>query len=305
MKYFINSVALTSLFFSAIFFKQAQSLHLRHLQTHQVNGSNVVSLCALNNKVISVQQGNPFFISWQISEQGEMYRSYPARRETIKVNDCLPILGLCAHGNMLISWTISHINTWRVLGVLKDEPIIPLCVQDLSKSEEVESIMSISNNRLIVTKKSKSIQRKLRNEFWKITEDGTIKHLSTIKNSKHAAMCTYGNLLFYEESQGLIKGALIEAIRMSFTDLALSQEAHNDFITTLHANNGLLFSASIDGSIKIWQISQNGELTLLHTQESAHTQAIYALCTYNDLLLSSGADGTIKTWRIEATEQAI
>lgn len=164
----------------------------------------------------------------------------------------------------------------------------------------------MSDNKLIVTKinlseSNKSTPCALSNELWKITEDGTLERLSTIRNFKHAPMGTYENLVFYEESQGLIKGAKFEAHSMSLISVALSQQAHNYFITTLHVSNGLLFSASTGNSIKVWQISQNGELELLHTQTDAHTQAIYALCTYNDLLISSGADGTIKIWKIETT----
>ena len=91
MKHFISPIVLTTLFFSSIFFKQAYSLHLRHLQTHQVSGSNVVTLYALNNKVISLQQGNPFFASWEINDEGEMYPSNPARRETTTVQDFVKI----------------------------------------------------------------------------------------------------------------------------------------------------------------------------------------------------------------------
>lgn len=306
MKYFINSVALALLFLSSIFFEQALSLHLRHLHTHQVNGSNVLVLCALNNKVISVQQGDSFFTSWQINDDGEMnlFHSPRRARNTAQVKDCFEISGLSSQDNILISWTREHIKTWQVPN---NGPITPLRMLKLGNSESIENIVSISDNRLIVTKinlskRNQSTKNQFSNEFWKITEDGTITNLKTIKNSQYGAMCTYNNLLFYEESQGLIKGAEIEGTSMLLTDLTLSQQAHDGFITALHASNDLLFSASTDDSIKIWQISLNGELTLLHTEESAHNGGIYALCTHNDLLISSGADGTIKTWRIQTTE---
>lgn len=307
MKHFINSVALTLLFLSSIFFEQALSLHLRHLHTHQVNGSNVLALCALNDKVISVQQGDSFFTSWQINDSGEMNLFHSPRRKRgspLQEKDCLQISGLSAHNNILITWTRAYVKTWRVPN---NGPITPLHILNLDKSEAIENISSISNNKLIFTKinlskRNQSTKNQLSNEVWEIAEDGTIAHLSTIKNSQHGAMCAYDNLLFYEESQGLIKAARIKELGMTLINLALSQHAHNDFITALHANNGLLFSASADDSIKIWQISENGELTLLHTQEGAHNGTIYALCTHNDLLISSGADGTIKTWRIQTTE---
>lgn len=69
-------------------------------------------------------------------------------------------------------------------------------------------------------------------------------------------------------------------------------------VTFVETDPSLLISASGDGSINVWQLSQTNPLPLFSLRE--HQREVWCVhwseSRSNDTLLSTSADGTIKLW---------
>ena len=79
----------------------------------------------------------------------------------------------------------------------------------------------------------------------------------------------------------------------------LTGHTHYVYTLTYDAPNNLLFSGSLDDSIKIWRISEDGTSGSNVATLTGHTDNIYTL-TYdaaNNLLFSGSSDNSIKIWR--------
>lgn len=83
-----------------------------------------------------------------------------------------------------------------------------------------------------------------------------------------------------------------------------SQQAHTKSVNEIIVRGNLLFSASDDGTIKIWNYRQNGRIQLpelpLYTLEG-HESPVYSLTLSNDgkLLATASRDGMIFIWDLE------
>ncbi|KAJ4433668.1 myosin heavy chain kinase D [Periplaneta americana] len=81
---------------------------------------------------------------------------------------------------------------------------------------------------------------------------------------------------------------------LSVTATVSNQDKHLGEIYALLFHNDKIYSAAVDGKIKIW----NTDLKL-ETQFQAHESAIYHIAALKDTLYSCSNDGTIQAWSLD------
>ena len=86
-------------------------------------------------------------------------------------------------------------------------------------------------------------------------------------------------------------------------DFVLKQSicGHAAEVTGLQMVDNLLWSSSTDRSIRVWDLSKNGEcLFLINKEKQGHDNAVTGLLKFESpagpFVLSSSLDGTIKAW---------
>jgi len=148
------------------------------------------------------------------------------------------------------------------------------------------------------------------------TEPPLELHMHSLMPYAHASCITE---LVVVGSDQIISGCRSGVIRIwkydgSKPGFVLTQTIHGHAreITGLLVVDNLLWSSSIDGSIRLWDMSKNGDCRYVITRDTksnnnpnnsvGHNGAVTGLLTYNmpgaagTYVLSSSLDGTIKAW---------
>eukprot|EP01121_Diplochlamys_sp_Union-15-3_P022227 TRINITY_DN9397_c0_g2_i3.p1 TRINITY_DN9397_c0_g2~~TRINITY_DN9397_c0_g2_i3.p1 ORF type:complete len:451 (+),score=42.47 TRINITY_DN9397_c0_g2_i3:445-1797(+) len=73
-------------------------------------------------------------------------------------------------------------------------------------------------------------------------------------------------------------------------------EGHQGPVWALAVGNGLLFSASSDNTVKVWDLTT----FKLRSTLAGHTSIVHAVICWNDLVISGSDDRTIKLWNTES-----
>lgn len=115
-----------------------------------------------------------------------------------------------------------------------------------------------------------------------------------------------GEVIVSGDRHGVIRLWKFDGTKFALTS---TFHGHAGEITALVVIDQLLWSSSVDHSIRLWDLSNNGECKYLITRETVangnpvgHTSAVTGLLTFNmpngggTFVLSSSLDGTIKAW---------
>jgi len=138
-------------------------------------------------------------------------------------------------------------------------------------------------------------------------------HMHSLMPYAHASCIT--ELVVVGSDQIVVSGCRSGVIRIwkfdgSKPGFVLTQTIHGHAreITGLLVVDNLLWSSSIDGSIRLWDLNKNGDCQYVITRDTksnndpvGHNGAVTGLLTYNmpgagTYVLSSSLDGTIKAW---------
>jgi WD40 repeat protein len=115
-----------------------------------------------------------------------------------------------------------------------------------------------------------------------------------------------GDVIVSGDRHGVIRLWKFDGTKFALTT---TLHGHSGEITSLVMIDQLLWSSSVDRSIRLWDLSNNGVCKYLITRDTksngnpvGHTNAVTGLLTFNmpnnggTFVLSSSLDGTIKAW---------
>lgn len=115
-----------------------------------------------------------------------------------------------------------------------------------------------------------------------------------------------GDVIVSGDRHGVIRLWKFDGTKFALTN---TLHGHAGEVTSMVMIDQLLWTSSVDQSIRLWDLSNNGECQYLITRETmtngnpvGHTSAVTALLTFKmpsgggTFVLSSSLDGTIKAW---------
>ncbi|KAG0171767.1 hypothetical protein DFQ30_000450 [Apophysomyces sp. BC1015] len=79
---------------------------------------------------------------------------------------------------------------------------------------------------------------------------------------------------------------------------------HQDLISSMIATDRQIITASLDSTIKVWNVSEEGPAMLtLHNEFRGHTGWVHALAVEKNILVSGGSDDSVRVWCLEKGKQ--
>lgn len=110
------------------------------------------------------------------------------------------------------------------------------------------------------------------------------------------ALARTSNYLFVGGEDGLVR---VFTLREGSWAYVTAMEGHSDAILSLATSPcGKLFSASYDGSVRVWDASTHAPMKAF--RGASHSDAVWCLAASTTLLYSASRDNTVKVWDVKS-----
>ena len=101
-----------------------------------------------------------------------------------------------------------------------------------------------------------------------------------------------------EFTGGFFKELFKEFLTLPSGTQIATLQGHKEWVQCLVVHKNILYSGSVDKTIRAWNLDTNECITALQ----GHTDSVNCLIVHNNILYSGSSDGTIRAWNLDTNE---